>query len=172
MNTRIRFFLFVVLGLIMAVLPPLISCTESKPPDRGKSYPEAMAPDFNLKDLSGQSFKLSAHRGKPVLLIFITTWCPTCRSEMPHYKSIYETYGQRGLEVVNIDIQEPKNRASQFAAKYQISYKTLLDDNGDIAGTYGIVGIPAMVLIDKDGKIVSRNYSAIDILLETLFGKK
>jgi peroxiredoxin len=91
---------------------------------------------------------------------------------MPHYKSIYETYGQRGLKVVNIDIQEPKNRVSQFAAKYQISYKTLLDENGDIAGTYGIVGIPAMVLIDKDGKILSRQYLAIDILLETLLGKK
>jgi peroxiredoxin len=172
MNTRVRFFLFVVLGLIMVVLPPLISCTESKPPDRGKSFPEAMAPDFNLKDLSDQSFKLSTHRGKPVLLIFIATWCPTCRSEMPHYKSIYETYGQRGLEVVNIDIQEPKNRVSQFAVKYQIPYRVLLDKTGDVAGTYGIVGIPAMVLIDKDGKILNRQYLAIDILLETLFGKK
>ena len=172
MNTRVRFFLFVVLGLIMAVLPPLISCTESKPPDRGKSFPEAMAPDFNLKDLSDQRFKLSTHRGKPVLLIFIATWCPTCRSEMPHYKRIYETYGQRGLEVVNIDIQEPKNRVSQFTAKYQIPYRVLLDETGDVAGTYGIVGIPAMVLIDKDGKILSRQYLAIDILLETLLGKK
>jgi peroxiredoxin len=91
---------------------------------------------------------------------------------MPHYKSIHETYGKQGLEVVNIDIEEPKNKVSLFAEKFGVPYKMLLDEKGDVARKYGIVGIPAMVLVDKDGNILSRKYLSMDILLETLFAKK
>lgn len=160
------------MGLFIVFFPSVLSCTESRQPEMKKNTSEMSAPDFNLQDLTGRSFKLSAHRDKPVLLIFITTWCPTCRSEIPHYKDIYETYGQRGLEVVNIDIQEPKERVARLAARYTIPYRTLLDEKGDVAGTYGIVGIPAMILVNKDGMILSRQYSAIDTLLETLLEKK
>ena len=160
------------LGLLMVVLPSLIACTDSRQPEVQKGVPEAAAPNFSLKDLTGRNFTLSSFRGKPVLLIFIATWCPTCRSEMPHYKSIYETYGKQGLEVVNIDIEEPKNKVSLFAEKYGVPYRMLLDEKGEVARKYGIVGIPAMVLVDKDGNILSRKYLSMDILLETLFAKK
>ena len=172
MNTKGIYLICMGLGLLMVVLPSLIACTDSRQPEVQKGVPEAAAPNFSLKDLTGRNFTLSSFRGKPVLLIFIATWCPTCRSEIPHYKSIYEAYGHQGLEVVNIDIQEPKNRVLQFAEKYQIPYRTLLDEQGDVAGTYGIVGIPAMVLVGKDGKILSRQYLSIDTILETIFAKK
>src|SRR5512145_1980885 len=58
------------------------------------------APDFTLKDLQGKKFRLTAQRGKPVLIFFGTTWCPGCRSEIPVYKKVYETYAPRGLEVI------------------------------------------------------------------------
>jgi len=172
MDTKARFFLVAIVGFIMVVLTSMISCTESRQPEMEKSIAGAAAPDFSLKDLTGRNFKLSVQRGKPVLLIFITTWCPTCRSEMPHYKSIHEKYSPLGLEVVNIDIQEPKERVSRFAEKYKVPYRMLLDENGDVATAYSIVGIPAMVLVDKDGKIVSSQYLAMDRLLENLLGKK
>jgi peroxiredoxin len=167
-----RLFFLLVAGLIVVALSSVLSCSESKQPDTGRNISDSAAPDFILKDLAGKDFKLSAARGKPVLLIFLTTWCPTCRSEIPHYKVIYGTYGQRGLEVVGIDIEEPKNRVSQFAAKNQIPYKTLLDEKGRVAGAYGIVGIPTMVLINRDGKVLTRKYFAIEAVLETLLEKK
>lgn len=172
MDVKARFFLVAILGLITVLFTSVTSCTESKKPETGKSIAGAAAPDFSLKDLTGRNFTLSAQRGKPVLLIFIATWCPTCRSEMSHYKSIHEKYSQQGLEVVNIDIQESKGRVSQFAEKHKVPYKMLLDEKGNVAESYGIVGIPAMVLIDKDGKILSSQYVAMDRLLENLLGKK
>jgi peroxiredoxin len=171
-NTKRRYLICMGLGLLMVVLPSLIACTDSRQTEVQKGAPEGMAPDFSLKDLDGRNFTLSSFKGKPVLLIFLTTWCPTCRSEMPHYKSIYDTYGKLGLEVVNIDIQETKNKVSLFAEKYGVPYRMLLDEKGDVTGTYGIVGVPAMVLVGKDGKILSRKYLSMDILLETLFAKK
>jgi peroxiredoxin len=172
MRIRGRLFFLLVAGLIAIVLSSAFSCSETKQPDTGRNISDSAAPDFILKDLTGRDFKLSAARGKPVLLIFLTTWCPTCRSEIPHYKDIYEIYGRRGLEIVGIDIDEPKNRVSQFAAKNQIPYKTLLDEKGRVASAYGIVGIPTMVLINKDGRVLTRKYFAIDTVLETLLEKK
>jgi peroxiredoxin len=172
MGIKGRLFFLLVAGLIAIVLSSALSCSETKQPETGQNISDSAAPDFILKDLAGEDFKLSAARGKPVLLIFVTTWCPTCRSEIPHYKNIYGTYGQRGLEVVGIDIEEPKNRVSQFAAKNQIPYKTLLDEKGRVASAYGIVGIPTMVLINKDGRILTRKYFAVETVLQTLLEKK
>jgi peroxiredoxin len=167
-----RLFVLLIAGLIVISLTSLLSCSESEQPTAGRTISDSAAPDFILKDLAGKDFKLSAARGKPVLLIFLTTWCPTCRSEIPHYKEIYGTYGKRGLEVVGIDIEEPKNRVSQFAAKNQIPYRTLLDEKGRVSGAYDITGIPAMVLINRDGKVLTRKYFAVDTVLETLLKEK
>jgi peroxiredoxin len=90
---------------------------------------------------------------------------------MPRYNSIHKKYGQHGLEVVNIDIEEPREKVSRFAEKYNVSYRMLLDEKGKVAEVYRIVGIPSMVLIDKEGKVLSRQYLAMDRLLENLFGK-
>ena len=167
-----RLFFLLIAGLIVVALTSLLSCSESQQPTRGRTIFDSAAPDFILKDLAGADFKLSAAKGKPVLLIFLTTWCPSCRSEIPHYKEIYETYGKRGLEVVGIDIEESKNKVSSFAAKNQIPYKTLLDEKGRVASAYDIVGIPTMVLINKDGQVLTRKYFAIDTVIETLLEKK
>ncbi|MGZ3594453.1 MAG: TlpA family protein disulfide reductase [Syntrophales bacterium] len=169
---RGRLFFLLIAGLIVVALTSLLSCSESEQPTRGRTISDSAAPDFILKDLAGADFRLSASRGKPVLLIFLTTWCPTCRSEIPHYKEIYGTFGRRGLEVVAVDIEEPKNKVSQFAAKNQIPYRTLLDEEGRVSGAYDITGVPSMVLINKDGKVLTRKYFAIDMVLETLLEKK
>jgi peroxiredoxin len=61
---------------------------------------------------------------------------------------------------------------SQFAARNQIPYKTLLDEKGRVAGAYDITGVPTMVLINRDGRVLTRKYFAIDTVLETLLKKK
>jgi len=172
MGIRGRFFFLLVAGLIAIVLSSVFSCSKSEQPAAGRTISDPAAPDFILKDITGADFKLSAAKGKPVLLIFLTTWCPICRSEIPHYKEIYGVYVRRGLEVVGIDIEETKNRVSRFAVKNQIPYRTLLDEKGHVAGAYDIAGIPAMVLISRDGKVLTRKYWAVDTVLETLLEKK
>jgi peroxiredoxin len=150
-----------------------LSCGDTtRPRDVAPKTPNKGLQDFTLKSLSGQTFKLSSYRGKHVLLIFFTTWCSTCRSEIPHYKHIHETYGRKGLEVAMINILESKEAVSRFAARYHVPISILLDEKDEVSRDFGIVGVPAMVLIDKDGYEVSRQYAAMDMLLETIFGTK
>jgi peroxiredoxin len=154
-------------GLMILLLIGVLSCTDTSSPVASKAV-EGKARDFVLKDLNGAKFMLSDHKGKPVLIIFSTTWCPTCRSEIPHYKKMYDTYAPLGLIMVGIDIQETKDKVSRFHDKYQLPYPLLLDEKGLVAEAYQIVGVPTMILIDQNGVLISRQYPAIDGLLKSV----
>jgi peroxiredoxin len=131
------------------------------------------APDFVLKDLNGRKFRLSDYRGKqPVLIIFGATWCTFCREEIPHFKAIHEAYAKQGLEIVNIDIQESKEKVAKFSAKYGLPYRVLLDEDGAVAGIYDIRGVPSMVLVDQNGNILCRQCQRVEPIIETLLKKR
>jgi peroxiredoxin len=155
-------------GIMIMLLVGVLSCTDTRQSPVVSKAVEGKARDFVLEDLNGAKFMLSEQKGKPVLIIFSTTWCPTCRAEIPHYKKIYDTYAARGLIMVNIDIQETKDKVSRFYGKYQLPYRMLLDEKGLVAEAYQIVGVPTMILIDQNGALVSRQYQAIDSLLESV----
>jgi peroxiredoxin len=168
MNKNKIFPLFIA-GFMVLLLAGTVSCSDDRQPPVVPKAAEGKARDFVLKDLGGRKFVLSENRGKPVLIIFSTTWCPTCRSEIPLYKKIHDTYAARRLVVINIDIQEPLDKVSRFAGKYQLPYRVLLDETGLVAEAYQIVGVPTMILIDQNGALISRQYQAIEGLLEKLF---
>jgi peroxiredoxin len=166
-----KFLRFVLMGLLIILL---VSCADERQPPRpaGKVAAEAQAPNFTLKDLSGNSVKLNDLQGNPVLVIFSATWCPECRREIPYFKQIYATYHPRGLQVINIDIMEPRDRVQKFADKYELPYRTLLDENGRVAENYGVYGIPTALLIDKTGKILCYPCRSLDLLLDMIFASK
>ena len=168
MNKNKIFPLFIA-GFMVLLLAGTVSCSDDRQPPVVPKAAEGKAHDFVLKDLSGRKFVLSEHRGKPVLIIFSTTWCPTCRSEIPLYKKLHDAYAARGLVVINIDIQEPQEKVSWFADRYKLPYRVLLDDKGLVAKAYQIVGVPTMILLDQNGALISRQYQAIEGLLEKLF---
>ncbi len=137
-----------------------------------KEVRDDQAPDFVLKDLEGGQFRLSDQRGKPMLLIFGTTWCPACREEIPHLKDIYARYAKKGLITVNIDIQESRDKVLRFADNYELPYLLLLDENGDVAKTYGIRGVPALILLDEERMIVGGQDFIGPLLAKMFKGKK
>jgi len=130
------------------------------------------APDFSLKDLQGNVFQLSKQRGKPVLIFFGTTWCPSCRTELPFYKEIYETYTKGSLEVIYINIMEPREKVAKFAKANSLPFKILLDEDGEVATSYAVVGVPTLVLIDKEGKTIKTTHTTADLQLKKLFSVK
>ena len=133
-------------------------------------YPPAS--DFALKDLQGKIFRLSAQRGKPVLLFFGTTWCPGCRTEISIYKKVYETYAPRGLEVIYINIMEPAKKVQRFAQSNALPYRTLLDEDGSVANAYNVVGVPMIMLVDKNGHIIKIGHSSSEMPLDKVLPTK
>ena len=130
------------------------------------------APDFSLKDVNGKTFRLNAQRGKPVLIFFGTTWCPGCRAEIPVYKKVYETYAPRGLNVIYVNIMESAKKVSRFAETHSLPYRTLLDEDGDVANAYNVVGVPMIILIDKNGYIIKVGHSSSEMPLDKVLQGK
>jgi peroxiredoxin len=174
------YVLAVVMIVSVLLCPPDARSFGTKPPAAEKPPAAATAaalvekaPDFVLRDLNGRKFRLSDFRGKqPVLIIFGATWCTFCRDEIPHFKSIHAAYAKQGLEIVNVDIQESKEKVAKFTARYGLPYRVLLDEDGTVGGIYDIRGVPSMVLVDQNGNIVCRQCQRVEPLIETLLKKK
>jgi len=157
---------FLFLGMMLCLI--ILSC--QRDPET-RSFPEIMAPDFSLADLDGNAFHLEGERGKMVLIIFTTTWCRVCTDFIPLYKEIQKTYEkEEEFVMVNIDIEEPLDRVRAFAKANGISYRILLDSEGEVRKNYNIMGVPSFVLIDGEGKIISSRIEKILDILETKFG--
>ena len=169
MNKKIIAFLIIPLVLIFSMVT--LSFGQFIPNAPFKPITMA-APDFSLKDLQGKTFKLSKYSGKPVLLFFGATWCPSCRAEIPAYKNIYATYSKQGLEVVYIDIMEPVQKVARFVKTNSLTYKVLIDEDGNVADNYGIIGVPTLILIDKEGYVVKISHRTADLPLNELFPAK
>jgi peroxiredoxin len=168
MMIRCKHLLFFTTGLII-LLFVAGSHTEGRTQTAAEKADVVKAADFSLKDLDGREFTLSGSRRKPILLIFATTWCGFCRAEIPHFKDIYNKYGRRGLEVVYIDIQEPRERVARFSRRYDLPYRILLDEEGRVAESYRVMGVPTLVLIDRQGNIICWQCRRMDTMLEQLF---
>jgi peroxiredoxin len=114
-----------------------------------------------------------------VLVDFWATWCGPCIGELPNLKAHYDAYHEAGFDVVGISLDDDPEALRQFVADQQIEWTTLIDPDpvnqgweNPIARQYGISGIPACILIDQEGKVVSLNARGEELgrLLEELLG--
>src|SRR5437868_4964602 len=72
------------------------------------------APNFSVADLNGRPLTLSAYRGEVVLLNFWATWCEPCRKEIPRFIEFQNRYGNSGLQVVGISLDDDINPVRKF----------------------------------------------------------
>lgn len=110
------------------------------------------ADNFSLKTLKGKRFRLSAYKGKVVLLNFWATWCPPCIKEMPSMMGLYRSRKSRGFEVVAISVDKASSKVvTEMAGELGLDF-TLLHDPDSITGVlYNISGVPYSYLIDSRG---------------------
>ena len=115
------------------------------------------APDFELASLDGRKVKLSDYRGKAVLLNFWATWCSPCKVEMPWFVDLQKKYGNDGLVVLGIAMDDSDNsKIAQFASEMGVNYPVLLGTD-KISEQYGNVQfLPTTFYIDREGRIIGK----------------
>jgi peroxiredoxin len=111
------------------------------------------APDFTLETMQGESFTLSDHTGKVIVLNFWATWCPPCREEIPEFIEIQNEMSEDVLFVgVSLD-EQGWDVVRPFADEYQVNYPLVVDD-GSVSNKYGpIHALPMTFLINRDGDV-------------------
>src|ERR1700691_3180541 len=111
------------------------------------------APEVQLAAADGHAVPLSSWRGKPVLLDFWATWCKPCTEGLPAIAQIAKEAAPKGLVMLYIDGDEDETAATDFLEKNHYTWPNTHDD-GKIGDAFGKGGIPLLVLIDPQGKIV------------------
>lgn len=122
---------------------------------------ENAAPDFELKDLDGKSYRLSQFQGeRPVLLYFWATWCPHCVSSRPRIARIRENTPASELEILGINVGsgDSLERLKRFQKGHPTSWPILYDADEKVTQRYEVQGIPLYVLVDKKGEVVYRGH--------------
>jgi len=128
------------------------------------------APDFTATTLTGDVVRLSDFvNNKPVYLKFWATWCSYCKVEMPHLQAIYDENGN-DIEVltVNVGMNDSIANIEAFYKKVGITLPTVFDKKGALTSSYGVVGTPYHVLINKQGKVAYQTFLATDKLDQTI----
>ncbi|MFA8450553.1 MAG: redoxin domain-containing protein [Bacteroidales bacterium] len=118
-----------------------------------------IAPDFTLPDSNGEDVSLSSLKGNVILLDFWASWCGPCRRENPNVVAIHNDYKDKGLKVIGVSLDTDRKawlEAIQADKLFWTQVSTLDASDRPAADLYGVTGIPHIVVIDKDFKIVAK----------------
>lgn len=114
------------------------------------------APDFRAKVLGQNRFKTMAnYKGQVVILNVWATWCGPCQVEIPTLERLYQEYGDKGLKLVAVSIDDYVNEDSirAFARNFGMTFEILHDSTHAIERQYMVTGYPETFVIGKEGTI-------------------
>jgi thiol-disulfide isomerase/thioredoxin len=141
--------------------------------ERTKAIGEMFAGIMRRLDLPGKAMELTGTNmdgtpfdqktlaGKVVLVDFWATWCGPCIAEMPNVLEQYAKYHDKGFEVVGVSLDSDRAALEAFIADQKIPWIILHEQNvaaqggHPLAARYGITGIPTVILIGRDGKVIT-----------------
>jgi len=118
------------------------------------------APAFQATTIDGQKISLDNPRSeKPVFLVFWTTWCPLCEASIPRLKEIYSKYSPKDMTflAINPGVNDSLRKTELYVDKHHIPYPVVYDAGGVISKSFGIHGVPTIIIVDKNDIVRHRN---------------
>ncbi len=111
-----------------------------------------------FRDLYGNPLTLADYSGKVVLLNIWATWCPPCRAEMPSLDRLAGEMEGPDFAVIALSTDRAgPERVAQFYDDMQIeNLKVMHDRSGDFARQAGVLGLPATLILDRQGREIGR----------------
>lgn len=127
--------------------------------------PPAPVPNFTFVDAQGRQRSLEDFRGQVVVLNLWATWCAPCRQEMPTLDNLQAQLGGEELQVValSVDRQGPE-AVRAFYRDIGVEHLALYIErpSGQAFAGLGIQGIPATLLLDREGREIGRRLGVAD----------
>ncbi|CAD7701906.1 unnamed protein product [Ostreobium quekettii] len=111
------------------------------------------APDFELPQLDGKTFRLSDYAGRTVVLDFWATWCGPCVAALPDYIEATKFFDDSELVFVAVNIEESPRQIRAFLEEQELNVRVAIDGGSEVASAYQVNGIPHSVIISPEGII-------------------
>ena len=107
---------------------------------------------------NGSEITLANYEGSVVVLNFWATWCAPCRKEMPHLSALQDEMGGDDLQVVTVATgRNPRPAMERFFEEIEVSNLPLhTDERQSLARSLGVLGLPATIILDRDGRELGR----------------
>ncbi len=162
--------------LAMALVVTLAACGSDQVRVDGVEEPTQVPPrDAHLADGGWAETAAWIRRenadGRPVLVNIFASWCAPCRREMP---LLLDAAAERGdIAFLGIDHLDQRADGERFVEEMSITFPTIYDIAGDVAGALGARGMPTTVVFDVDGELVAHHTgeltaSSLDQLLDAV----
>jgi thiol-disulfide isomerase/thioredoxin len=123
-----------------------------KPKEAGR----ALAPEFEVKTLNGDTIALDQLAGKVVVMDFWATWCPPCRESVPELKALTQKYPHDKLVVVSFSADSDEQAWKSFIAQKNMDWAQYWDHDGCIRDKFGVNAFPTYLVIDPEGFVYKR----------------
>ena len=118
-------------------------------------------PDFTLTSTTGESFTLSNHVGKEVVVLsFWATWCAPCADEMKQLQAMHGKYAKDGLTVIGVNVESAGtlDKVKTTIAERGVTYPILLDHDTAVFKQFNAKrNLPFFMIVGKDGQIASKH---------------
>jgi peroxiredoxin len=119
--------------------------------------PGDRAIDFEKPSLSGATVRLSALRGKVVLIDFWASWCEPCKKELPLLAKMAPRLRARGVEIVTVNIDDRRESAEAFLKQHDLQITVVADSDKKIVAKYDPPKMPSSFVVDRTGIVRAIN---------------
>jgi len=159
-NPLILFFIAAIVAAMLFAGIRIARNNRANGPAKGQLIGN-LAPDFELQTLDGKSLKLSDLRGKAVLLNFWATYCGPCKIEMPWFVELQKEYGPQGFQIVGVANDDASTEdIAKFAKEMGINYPILIGKDS-VSDSYKVSVLPTTFFLDRDGKLIAREFGLV-----------
>ena len=116
----------------------------------------AKAPDAAVETLDGKPAQLAAaFAGKPAVIEFWATWCPSCRELEPALTAAQKKHaGKVAFIGVSVSVNQSPERVRRYTAEHLLGFTHFYDRRGNAVGDYDVPATSYVVVLDKHGVVV------------------
>jgi DsbE subfamily thiol:disulfide oxidoreductase len=137
-----------VVGLSLLVLWAALSGAPAKSGAQSGNAPSSPL-TLTGKTLDGKRYDLTKYRGRPVVINFFASWCPSCAKEAADLTAFAKDHPE--VAFVGVDIRDTPAKGREWVMRYGVPFPVVFDREGTIASQWGVIGIPATFFLDRRG---------------------
>lgn len=122
--------------------------------------------ELDSHTLNGEKLTAAQLQGRVFLVIYWATWCQPCTEDLPQLRALYEQYRSQGFEILGVNLDTERESIVPFLKEHRVAWPQVFEPGGldsSLAAHYGIISVPTMILVGRDGKVLERGTSVVDL---------